>query len=135
MFRVEMRPAACGDCLWIEYGTPPATHIVVIDGGVGATAKDLANRIAQARAERGVDVLDIELLVVTHIDNDHIGGVLDQGHRPHPLSWLVDLATGYWMSRLLPPAELDGEFGAGIRGRNERRRALRNFLLQWNGGA
>jgi hypothetical protein len=69
-------------------------------------------------------------LVATHIDNDHIGGVLDQGHRPHPLSWLVDLATGYWMSRLLPPAELDGEFGAGIRGRNERRRALRNFLLQ-----
>lgn len=34
------------------------------------------------------------------------------------------------MSRLLPPAELDGEFGTGIRGRNERRRALRNFLLQ-----
>jgi len=66
-------------------------------------------------------------LVATHIDNDHIGGVLDQGHRPHPLSWLVDLATGYWMSRLLPPAELDGEFGAGIRSRNERRR---DFLLQ-----
>jgi hypothetical protein len=55
-------------------------------------------------------------LVATHIDNDRIGGVLDKGHRPHPLSWLVDLATGYWMSRLLPPAELDGEFGAGVRG-------------------
>jgi beta-lactamase superfamily II metal-dependent hydrolase len=85
MFRIEMLPAACGDCLWIEYGTTPATHIVIIDGGVRATAKTLRNRIAMARRERNAKTLEVELLVVTHIDNDHIQGVIEllQGRDPH----------------------------------------------------
>ena len=77
MLRLQMLPAACGDCLWLEYGTPPATRLVIIDGGLRATAAALRQRLERARRERGVDVLEVELLVVTHIDNDHILGVIE----------------------------------------------------------
>jgi Metallo-beta-lactamase superfamily len=77
MLRLQMLPAGCGDCLWLEYGTPPATNIVIIDGGLRDTATALRNRIQAASRERGVDVLPVELLVVTHIDNDHILGIIE----------------------------------------------------------
>jgi hypothetical protein len=77
MLKLQMLPAACGDCLWLEYGSPPATRIVIIDGGLGETARVLSERINAARRQRGADTLDVELLVVTHIDNDHIQGIIE----------------------------------------------------------
>jgi beta-lactamase superfamily II metal-dependent hydrolase len=77
MLSIQLLPAGCGDCLWIEYGEPGATRIVLIDGGEGPTIKALERRIAKACGERGTKTLDVELLVVTHIDNDHIEGILE----------------------------------------------------------
>jgi hypothetical protein len=77
MLKLQMLPAGCGDCLWLEYGTPPAMRIVIIDGGIRDTAEVLRQRIEAARRERGTDTLDVELLVVTHIDNDHILGIIE----------------------------------------------------------
>jgi beta-lactamase superfamily II metal-dependent hydrolase len=84
MLRLEMLPAAQGDCLWLEYGTPPETRIVIIDGGVKATVSALRKRIDAARRERRVETLDVELLVVTHIDNDHILGIIQLLNQPDP---------------------------------------------------
>jgi glyoxylase-like metal-dependent hydrolase (beta-lactamase superfamily II) len=75
MLKLELLPATCGDCLWLEYGSPP--RVIVIDGGLRETAKVLGARINAARHERGTDVLELELLVVTHIDNDHILGIIE----------------------------------------------------------
>jgi hypothetical protein len=78
MFRVEMLPAGPGDCLWIEYGEDPAApNTIIIDGGDRGGGKVLRRRIARALEERGVDRIDVELLIVTHIDNDHIVGVVE----------------------------------------------------------
>ena len=77
MLKLQMLPAACGDCLWLEYGTPPATRVVIIDGGLRETARILGEHIDAARRERGAGMLDVELLVVTHIDNDHILGIIE----------------------------------------------------------
>lgn len=77
MFRLEMLPAGCGDCLWLEYGPPGDTHVVIIDGGVRNTAKGLRQRIEAALRARRSTVLEVELLIVTHIDNDHILGVIE----------------------------------------------------------
>ena len=77
MLRLQMLAAGCGDCLWLEYGTPPATNIVIIDGGLRETAAALRQRIGSACRERGITKLDVELLVVTHIDNDHILGIIE----------------------------------------------------------
>ena len=72
MFRIEMLPAAHGDCLWIEYGKGQDIHRILIDGGPAYTYATLRERILHLPAENRV----FELLVVTHIDSDHIDGVV-----------------------------------------------------------
>jgi len=67
-----MLPAAQGDSLWVEYGSRDAPHRILIDGGTPPTYK---KHLKQKLMELGQRPL-IELLVVTHIDTDHIGGVL-----------------------------------------------------------
>ena len=72
MLRVEMLPARNGDCLWVEYGSASEIHRILIDAGHASTYPLLRERIlALPAAER-----KFELLIVTHIDNDHIEGVL-----------------------------------------------------------
>lgn len=73
-----MLPAQHGDCLWIEYGDPRAPRRVLIDGGTPGTGKILRERIeALAPGARR-----FELLVVSHIDADHIGGIVDLLSKP-----------------------------------------------------
>ena len=72
MFRIEMLPAAHGDCLWIEYGRGDTAHRILIDGGPAHTYPALRERILHLPPrERSFD-----LLVITHIDADHIEGVV-----------------------------------------------------------
>jgi hypothetical protein len=73
MLRIEMLPAANGDALWIEYGDPQDPRRIIVDGGTKGSWEDgLRARIeALPAAERR-----FELLVVTHIDSDHIDGAL-----------------------------------------------------------
>jgi hypothetical protein len=69
MFTIEMLAANHGDGLWLEYGSPGDTHHVLIDGGP-PYAKD----VIAARLERAGDQL--ELLVISHVDFDHVGGIV-----------------------------------------------------------
>jgi len=72
MLRLEMLPAAHGDCLWLEYGIGPTVHRILIDGGPAHTYPTLRERILHLPAgER-----NFELLMITHIDADHIEGVI-----------------------------------------------------------
>jgi glyoxylase-like metal-dependent hydrolase (beta-lactamase superfamily II) len=72
MLRIEFLPAQQGDAIWIEYGKPGAVHRILIDAGTPATATLIRQRIeALDRSDRRFD-----LLIVTHVDTDHIGGVL-----------------------------------------------------------
>ncbi|MCC7131509.1 MAG: hypothetical protein IT352_02635 [Gemmatimonadales bacterium] len=70
MFEITMLPAAQGDCLWIEYGSP--IKRILIDGGVHATGAVLRQRIEALPVRDRV----FELGVVTHVDLDHILGML-----------------------------------------------------------
>jgi glyoxylase-like metal-dependent hydrolase (beta-lactamase superfamily II) len=71
--RIELLPAGYGDAILVAYGdgaTPQ--HHILIDAGQAKTAPSVLDRLATLRAAGGV----IDLFVVTHIDNDHIGGAL-----------------------------------------------------------
>ncbi|MCP4048295.1 MAG: hypothetical protein GY732_20145 [Gammaproteobacteria bacterium] len=72
MFRIEMLPAAHGDCLWIEYGSGADIRRILIDGGPAHTYPSLRERILHLPSEDR----HFELLIVTHIDGDHIEGVV-----------------------------------------------------------
>jgi len=79
VFRIELLPARQGDALWIEYGDRLQPSRVLIDAGTRATYQTV-----KARAEQVHDLL-LDLVVITHIDSDHIGGapklITDRGLR------------------------------------------------------
>ena len=64
-----MLPANHGDCIWIEWGAKQNPRRLLIDGGPKYAWKALRSRFPQG------DV-SFELVVITHIDADHIGGLL-----------------------------------------------------------
>jgi beta-lactamase superfamily II metal-dependent hydrolase/tetratricopeptide (TPR) repeat protein len=71
--QIEMLPARHGDCIWVQYGNPPATHRMVIDGGPGDTYPLALGERLTSLPE---DDRRFDLLVITHIDTDHIDGGL-----------------------------------------------------------
>jgi hypothetical protein len=69
MFVLEALPARHGDALWLSWGTPDAPRHLLVDGGPASAA-------TRAELESRIDGTRVELVVVTHIDADHITGVL-----------------------------------------------------------
>lgn len=70
---IELLPAGYGDAILVAYGEGPTPqHHILIDAGQATTSKLVLQRLAALRAAGGV----IDLFVVTHIDNDHIGGAM-----------------------------------------------------------
>jgi len=74
-----MLPAAHGDALWIEYGDASMPHRVLVDGGPSSstTRQRLRGLISQRVATRPSGSAGFELVAITHIDADHIAGLLD----------------------------------------------------------
>lgn len=72
MLNIKVLKALNGDCIVITYGKDEMHHII-IDGGQGKFCfrqlSSCVNNIKKARNK-------IDLLILTHIDSDHIDGVL-----------------------------------------------------------
>ncbi|HEX2223302.1 MAG TPA: hypothetical protein VHN15_03755, partial [Thermoanaerobaculia bacterium] len=79
LFTLEALPARHGDSLLLHYGDPQRPRLIVIDGGPrGVYRKSLKPRLEALRESRTPDgTLPIQLLMVSHIDDDHIQGVLE----------------------------------------------------------
>lgn len=72
LFRIDMLPGREGDCLWIAYGDPKAPNRILIDGGRQIAYETLKKRFkALPTTQRSFD-----LLILTHVDADHIEGLL-----------------------------------------------------------
>ncbi|MBI4923621.1 MAG: hypothetical protein HY834_17915 [Devosia nanyangense] len=77
LFTLEALPASEGDCLLLHWGKKTSPKLAVIDGGPGQTyEKTLLKRLLQIRENRAVDQLDIAFAMVSHVDLDHITGVM-----------------------------------------------------------
>ena len=77
IFSLEVLRAKHGDSLLLHYGDPDDPKLIVIDGGPKGVCKDaLLPRLEALRDERGGE-LTIENLMVSHVDQDHVRGVLD----------------------------------------------------------
>lgn len=72
MFTIDMLPAQRGDSLWIEYGNARKPRRILIDGGILATGKHIRARIENLAP----DNRRFELLIISHIDLDHIAGIV-----------------------------------------------------------
>lgn len=72
IYNIELLPGTYGDSILIEYGQSDQLKRILIDGGTGGTRHAISSRFA-VMDERDRNV---ELMVITHIDRDHIEGVL-----------------------------------------------------------
>lgn len=79
MFKIEMLPAGHGDSLLIHYGDPDSPHHILIDGGpyyfyANKNKKELgkSQKLRHRLGEMARSGAELELMVVTHIDGDHI---------------------------------------------------------------
>jgi hypothetical protein len=76
---VTALPAACGDCLVVEYAGADGPHRLVVDGGLSSAYERglgayLAGVVADGAHGPGPAAADV--LVVTHVDRDHIDGAI-----------------------------------------------------------
>ena len=81
LFSLDVLRARKGDCLLLHYGTASDPHVVIIDGGprqvYGPHLKPRIEQIRQARGLKKNQPLTVDLLMVSHVDDDHIQGLLD----------------------------------------------------------
>lgn len=100
MLVLEALRAKFGDSLLLHFGTKTKPLLAVIDGGPpGVWADALEPRLQEIRGQRKLadgKPLEIELAMVSHIDRDHIAGMLEmmQGMKDlrdarQPLPWKI----------------------------------------------
>jgi len=92
---IEMLPAEFGDCLLVGCHRDGEVHWLLIDGGTPGTAGVLRGRLAALPGG------EVDLLVVTHLDADHIGGIVELLSGPDCCVRFADI----WFNGLrhLPP--------------------------------
>jgi glyoxylase-like metal-dependent hydrolase (beta-lactamase superfamily II) len=81
---LEVLPAAKGDCMLLHAQSAGKPTLIVIDGGPAGVSDTLIARLEQIKQERvddevigEDDPLTIDLLMVSHVDDDHINGIID----------------------------------------------------------
>jgi hypothetical protein len=79
VFTLEALQAGRGDSLLLHYGPASRPLLAVVDGGpAGTYRRALRPRLEELRRSRaGGGPLELQLLAVSHLDDDHIRGVLD----------------------------------------------------------
>lgn len=80
LFSLEVLRARKGDCLMLHYGPANAPRLVLIDGGPkGVYKPHLKPRLQAIQTSRDLagQPLPVDLLMVSHVDDDHIQGILE----------------------------------------------------------
>ncbi len=72
MYKIHLLPATFGDSILIEYGTRQQPHFILIDGGPYYVFDELWAAMLRVAP----NITELELLVITHIDIDHIDGIV-----------------------------------------------------------
>lgn len=71
VFEIKMFPASYGDAFLVSFFSCGKKNNILIDGGFGKTAK----KIKKVLGEKFRNGEIIDLLIITHIDNDHLLGI------------------------------------------------------------
>ena len=81
VFTLEAVAAKHGDALLLHYGDHTDPQLILIDGGPrGVYNRFLKKRLNVIR-ERRADPVPLNIVMVSHVDDDHIAGILDLGFK------------------------------------------------------
>jgi len=121
IFTLEVLNAFHGDCLILHYGTLEKPRILLIDGGPSGTydasLKPRLEELADARSRP----LKLDHVMVSHLDDDHIAGILQLVEGIEEGDDLCK-ANSFWFNtfddaiKVAPPelAEASDELGLGV---------------------
>ncbi|EEF25817.1 conserved hypothetical protein, partial [Ricinus communis] len=97
IFSLEILNAFHGDCLLLHYGTTAQPRILLVDGGPNGTfGKSLKPRLEELAGQRKRP-LKLDHVMVTHLDDDHINGILELADEIDQGSDLVT-ARSFWFN-------------------------------------
>lgn len=133
MFKLEALPARHGDCLLLHWGVEPDRRVALIDGGPAGTYPGvLKPRLEELAEELGVERVPLELMMLSHIDDDHINGLLaladdiEEGSAPAEILMLWHNSLEGLLEGKLPEpanspatASVLASFGTAARGDDE----------------
>ena len=78
IFSIEALAADKGDCLLIHSGTQDHPRLILIDGGPTKVYRAaLRKRLRELVKDNGHRPRVVDLMIVSHLDDDHIGGILE----------------------------------------------------------
>ena len=115
MFTLHAVQARFGDCLILQFGTEADPRYILIDGGPPDTFQ---NDLDTAMLQEVVKSKALDLVVASHIDNDHIVGLLDlfaaleenQANEEDPRV----SAAGLWHNSFQRTLDPNGEIAQGL---------------------
>jgi beta-lactamase superfamily II metal-dependent hydrolase len=84
-FTIELLPAKQGDAIWVKYSKGEMIRRILIDGGPIKAYPELEKKL---KAELKPGNKRVELIVITHVDTDHIEGII-RLLMDEPDQWLV----------------------------------------------
>lgn len=91
-----MLAAQRGDALWLTYGTAEKKHHVLIDAGPSNTIDEVVPELEKRIAALPGRKNRVELFIVTHIDADHIQGVVSLLSDPARVPLFRDVWFNGW---------------------------------------
>ncbi|MBP5229207.1 MAG: MBL fold metallo-hydrolase [Bacteroidales bacterium] len=124
---IEVLKASYGDCLFVTIQNEGAVYTIMIDGGTPSTysfknkkqkteAGPLKLKLSELR-EKG---RSIDLLIITHVDNDHIGGII---------RWFEeDLPSPDFVKRIWMNDDVEIYIGQGLENASSHAAALKKTL-------
>ena len=131
IFSLDVRRARKGDCLLLHHGSKKEPRLILIDGGPAQVYKPhLKPRLDEIRAAHRIkktDPLPVDVMMVSHLDDDHIRGILEltselrdarQAKRPLPLRVRTLWHNSFDKLLDTTPAQLEGpaQFGTAALG-------------------
>lgn len=131
MVKIEVLKASYGDCIFVSICYDDKEYNIMIDGGTSLTYKckgrggrtedgPLKHKLAKLKA----DAKSIDLLIITHVDDDHIGGVL---------AWFKDqIPTAEFVKTIWMNDDVEINIGNGLENTSAQTASMKRLLEENN---
>lgn len=97
MINFQVLPASYGDALLLYWEHEGLCYRVLIDGGIPATYKEVINPILTTLVKKGQG---LDLAILTHVDFDHISGILALASDIHCERLPASTVKEWWFNSL-----------------------------------
>lgn len=100
-YSIKVLPAECGDCIFISIYDCSEKFNILIDGGTTNTYVDYRERPNEYRAlyhliqDLKSNERHIDLLILSHVDDDHVGGLIEWFNDDFPTN---DFVKCFWIN-------------------------------------